>query len=497
TWLDENWNVGGRENWFLSAPPKATTQPAVAVKGTSAVLKGIVDPEGTKTSYYFEYGLTIANGNPTKSTNVNYGFQEGTSTAEAALTELKPETTYNFRLVAVNTDGMVVNGANATFTTGPAPVVATGQPSAIGVSTATLNGAVNPRGQATTYRFEYGPTTSYGTKVPVPNASVGSGTVDVAVSQAIAGLEAGREYHYRVVATNPEGTVFGDDAVFFTKDLPPLFTVSFGKTGSSNGQFQFPRGIDLAANGDVFVADDGNDRVQRFSSSGAYLSQFGSSGSGNGQLDLPTDVAVTSGGDVWVTDALNARVEKFSAAGAYLGQFGSYGAGNGQFYEPSGLEIDAAGNIWVVDSGADRIQQFSPSGAFIRSVGTYGTGNGQFNHPAAIAFDSAGNLWVGDSRNHRVQKLSSEGKYLSQFGTYGTGNGQFAEPSALDFTSAGHLVVTDRETGRAQVFSTSGEYLTQFGGGTFWEPDGIATGPGGVIYVANSRSNRVEKWLEP
>jgi hypothetical protein len=90
---------------------------------------------------------------------------------------------------------------------------------ATGVTTtqATLNGTVNPNGVETKYHFEYGPTISYGTNVPVPDGNVGSGTTNVKVSQTIAGLQEGTTYHFRVVATNSKGTTNGQDHTFTTK----------------------------------------------------------------------------------------------------------------------------------------------------------------------------------------------------------------------------------------------------------------------------------------
>jgi hypothetical protein len=86
---------------------------------------------------------------------------------------------------------------------------------------ATLNGYVNPEGKETTYRFEYGETTSYGNHAPASNASAGSGSVWQAVSQSIGSLEVGTTYHYRLVATNSSGTVYGKDQTFTT----PIWTI--------------------------------------------------------------------------------------------------------------------------------------------------------------------------------------------------------------------------------------------------------------------------------
>ena len=94
----------------------------------------------------------------------------------------------------------------------PAPIVATEAASPVTESGATLKGQANPHGYATTYQFEYGTTTSYGTKVPVTAESVGSGNVNVAVSKAITGLKGNAFYHYRISATNAYGTTVGAGA---------------------------------------------------------------------------------------------------------------------------------------------------------------------------------------------------------------------------------------------------------------------------------------------
>lgn len=106
----------------------------------------------------------------------------------------------------------------------PAPIVTTEAASAVTETGATLKGQVNPHGYATTYQFEYGETTSYGTKVPVTAESVGSGKVNVAVSKAISGLPSSTTYHYRITATNVYGTSPGLDKTFTTPKLPTATT---------------------------------------------------------------------------------------------------------------------------------------------------------------------------------------------------------------------------------------------------------------------------------
>lgn len=84
-------------------------------------------------------------------------------------------------------------------------------------TSATLNGTINPEGSTTTYQFEYGTTTAYGTKAPLVAISAGAGVSPVSVNRGISGLTPNTTYHYRLVATNQAGEVEGADGTFVTK----------------------------------------------------------------------------------------------------------------------------------------------------------------------------------------------------------------------------------------------------------------------------------------
>jgi DNA-binding beta-propeller fold protein YncE/subtilisin family serine protease len=378
------------------------------------------------------------------------------------------------------------------------PTVAAKSTISITDKEATLNGTVNPNDYETTYRFEYGTTTAYGTSVPIPDKAVGSGVEDVAVSQAIGGLEPSTTYHYRVVATNEEGTTKGTDATFATK-VDPRFSSAFGTKGSGNGQLSNPTGIAIDSSGNAWVVDNGNSRVEKFNSSGVYQSQFGTAGSGNGQLSYPIGVAIDSAGNVWVADTENNRIEKFNSKGEYLSQFGKAGSGNGQFYSPEGIAIDSSGNVWVVDTGNSRVEKFNSSGVYQSQFGSYGSGNGQFAYPTGVAIDSSGNLWVTDAVNNRVEKFNSSGVYQSQFGSKGSGNGQLSNPAGIAIDSAGNLWVADAANNRVQKFNSKGEYLNKFGvsgsgEGQFNQPYAVAIDSSGNLWVADAGNNRVQVW---
>jgi streptogramin lyase len=115
------------------------------------------------------------------------------------------------------------------------PIVVTGSSSAVGTTSATVAGSVNPNGQATTYHFDCGTSTSYGAQAPAPpDPSAGSGTTSQPVSANLTGLSPGTTYHYRLVATNAAGTQYGSDQTFVTAAPPPTIT-GFSPTSAAAG----------------------------------------------------------------------------------------------------------------------------------------------------------------------------------------------------------------------------------------------------------------------
>jgi phosphodiesterase/alkaline phosphatase D-like protein len=216
---------------LAATAPSVTTGASSAVGNTQASLAGTVNPQGQLTSYAFQYGTTASYGQQTALTSAGSGSAD--VPVAASLSALTPGTGYHYRVIATNGTGTTV-GADHTFTTTgtappapPLPTVTTGTASVTG-TIATLTGAVNPNGVATSYYFELGTTSAYGQQTPPQDA--GSGTQAVSVATTTAGLKANVTYHYRLVAVGPGGAVaLGSDATFSTAATPTRIAF-FGKT---------------------------------------------------------------------------------------------------------------------------------------------------------------------------------------------------------------------------------------------------------------------------
>lgn len=201
------------------AAPTATTGPVSAVGATSATASGTVNPNGRSTTWYFEYGTSTSYGTRTSSRSAGSGTAN--VDVSASLAGLSRGTTYHYRLVASSSDG-TSRGRDGIFTTATAPVAVTGSAAGVTVSSATLNGTVDPNGRATSWHFEYGTSTRYGTRTPA--RSVGAGTTATGVSAAVSSLRPGRTYHYRLVATSDAGTSRGANRTFSTAGAPTVVT---------------------------------------------------------------------------------------------------------------------------------------------------------------------------------------------------------------------------------------------------------------------------------
>jgi RHS repeat-associated protein len=229
--------------------PSATTEAATSVGETGATLKGQVNPNGAATTYQFQYGPTILYGTKVPLTPESVGSGASNVALSKAISGLKGNTTYHYRVSATNAYGTAV-GVDKTFTTPKLPTATTEAASGVKEKEATLKASVNPNGAATTYQLEYGPTTSYGTKVPLGSESVGSGTSAVAVGKAISGLQEGATYHYRVVASSAAGTANGADKTLKTTN-PPQTTIT-SATPSYTGHEEPPIEAESSQAGSTF-----------------------------------------------------------------------------------------------------------------------------------------------------------------------------------------------------------------------------------------------------
>jgi DNA-binding beta-propeller fold protein YncE len=161
-----------------------------------------------------------------------------------------------------------------------------------------------------------------------------------------------------------------------------------------------PRGIGVGGADRLYIADTGGSRVVVSSATGEVLAAWGGAGAGPGQFGQPTDVAVGPNGDVYVVEPFNRRVQRLDADGAYLGEWPILAANT---YDSPHLAVSAADVLYLTSPEEHQVLAYDLAGRFLGQLGEQGDGPGQFLKPVAIAVDAQGRLYVADPLQGRVQ----------------------------------------------------------------------------------------------
>ena len=288
------------------------------------------------------------------------------------------------------------------------------------------------------------------------------------------------------VAVDSAGNVYvGDSYNAEIRKITPSGVVSTlagaaGQQGSSDGtgsaaSFNFPDGVAVDSEGNVYVAEVDVHEIRKITPSGVVTTLAGSAGQvgssdGTGsaaRFDCPEGVAVDSEGNVYVADVWNQEIRKISPFGVVTtlaGSAGQQGSTDGtgsaaRFYLPQGVAVDSAGNVYVAEYGNDDIREITPSGAVSTLAGfageagsSDGTGSdARFDGPQKVALDGAGNVYVADYDNDEIREISPSGVVTTLAGSAGqagssdgTGSAaRFSGPCGVALDSDGNLYVAD------------------------------------------------------
>lgn len=276
-------------------------------------------------------------------------------------------------------------------------------------------------------------------------------------------------------STAADGSIYVSGFNAFVKyDVNGQFLQNMVPRGIAGATQDLTFPLEVAPNGDIYYASYLNPplpiqvSIKRVQSNGTYVSEFGSIGSGNGQFDYFETMTIAANGDIYVADEAYNRVQVFDANGTYLRQFGTSGSGNGQFNNPRGIAVAANGNIYVSDYN-NRVQVFDANGTFLRAFGSSGTGNGQFSYPEDLAVDQDGFVYVLDvvGGNGRIQIFDTNDVYQRTISGYG--------PSNTAFGNRIEAIHFDRLTNRLFAVN-NGRHLTHvFAAPTLpWSPTSAA-----------------------
>lgn len=348
--------------------------------------------------------------------------------------------------------------------------------------------------------------------------------------------------------------------------------------------FYVPHGLTIGGRGNLYVADSGNFRIVKLTPDGRVLGRFGRQGSGPGEFGTqpatpysvfpplgPESVAVDRQGNVYVADTGNARVEKFSPSGTYLASWSVQAAGRvvrqlavaaapnntilvvigavvacphdcATYYlvqrrAPTGAvlgrwqseippdgpqdavaspynvirSVDVAvgprGTVFVVTTGEEAcykscpsfwaVDRWTPDGR--RLSGWHGTDfYGRPVFPTALAVDGRGEIFLADPSDGRVEKWSFTGKALATWTSFGSSPYGVVNPRGVAVDARGAVYVSEAVTNRIVKLSAAGKVLAQWGTGgdapgRFWRPGNVALDGSGNVWVADTGNGRVQR----
>jgi sugar lactone lactonase YvrE len=292
------------------------------------------------------------------------------------------------------------------------------------------------------------------------------------------------------ILSNPAHAIAGDTYQIST--VAGTDHDGFGGDGgaATSAQLNYPHGVAMDSAGNFYIADTNNNRIRKVSTSGtitafAGTGSFGYYGDGGAataaQLNGPYSVVVDSAGNLYIAEPGNNRIRKVSTTGTittiagtgYSGFSGDGGdAASAQLYYPEGVAVDAGGNLYIADTYNNRIRKVSGNGTIstFAGTGTFGfSGDGvaatvaNLYIPTGVAVDAAGNLYIAEAGNHRIRKVSTAGIITSIAGR---------GPSAAGTFSGNDGLATS-----AQLYS----------------PTSVAVDTSGNIYFVDARNNRIRK----
>lgn len=314
---------------------------------------------------------------------------------------------------------------------------------------------------------------------------------------------------------------------------------------ASVAQIDFPVGVAVDQQSNLYIADANNSRIRKVNLSSGNISTVAGNGSigFSGDGGLATDaalhrarqVAVDAQGNLYITDLDNQRIRKVDAVTKIIttiagtGVAGFSGDGNlatlAQLHMPRGVQVDASGNIFIADRDNHRIRKIDITTSNISTIAGTGTAgfsvnlatSAQLNQPGGVAVDNDGNIYIADSHNHRIRKiLASTGEIVTIAGD-GTANfggdgglataAQLNTPGDVAVDASGNLYIADKENHRIRKIDAATQMISTVAGTGIasFSGDGLATSvdlnsPVGVavdgnndVYIADRNNHRIRK----
>ncbi|HEX2916338.1 MAG TPA: NHL repeat-containing protein [Chloroflexia bacterium] len=316
---------------------------------------------------------------------------------------------------------------------------------------------------------------------------------NLALSPAAKAKEGKRAIEAVEVAIDASGTVYvvGMDRILKLDQSGKLLS-EFGKNNGANGQFSAPYDVVTDKNSNLYVADSGNARIQKFDAQGHFLFSTG---------EIPQSVqvekiALDSQDRLYLVDKYNSRIQIFDSNGHFQSTIPL------TVQYPSAIDLDQAGNIYIADSRT--VYKLDASGKLLTSFGNNDANENKtalFQEISALKVDPQGNIYVAEGLGE-IKKIDSQGQLLMTINKAGQDKDSSFFPQSLAIDQKGYLYVANKNSNHILVFDSKGQYVTEFG--SSGQAEGQLSGPGGLavdregnVLVSDTFNNRIQKFTNP
>ncbi len=354
------------------------------------------------------------------------------------------------------------------------------------------------------------------------------------------------------LTASPAAAVDGADTIATVAGTGTQGNVDDEPTTAAGSQLSHPQGLDVDADGNLYIADSSNHRVRKVTTDGVITTIAGTGTPGNtddeghtatgSQLFFPIGIAVDADGNLYIAEYANHRIRKVTTDGLITTIAGTGIQGNtddeghtatgSQLDSPGAIAIGSDGDLYIVEVSNHRVRKVSTKGLITTVAGITGSNGSaddeghtaigsQLNFPIGIAVDNDDNLYIVDSGNHRIRKVTTDGLITTVAGITGSNGSaddeghtatgsRLQDPRGVAVDNDGNLYIADTNNNRVRKVTTDGLITTIAGTGTSGGTDDDPTNPtatgsqlsgpwsvdvdtDGHVYIADYGNHRIRK----